>query len=227
MHLFTIKSALRQLIRRRRRLRCYILELPPELRLLIYEQLWDGLRPVGVFMKPGIDDYCHVARDANMLSPSRWPDYLCIIDRRTFALLGTCRLIRQEARPIMHKKVHLDISVPRHAYQTPSNARWRPWYLLRHARSASIRATPFFNRDTSSAHAQLFAHLANLEELLPGGCANHTLCVVIGEHNALASHSCRAFKHMSWSGKIFINIHRDAYARIMILRRRRCCFCLY
>lgn len=107
-----VKSVMEKLRSPKQPARCYLLGLPPEPRLYIYEHLWHGLRPAGLLMKPDNPSLCHIVQDANAFSAEQWPEHLHIIHSRNPALLRSCKVLHREARPVMYRKIHFDILVP-------------------------------------------------------------------------------------------------------------------
>jgi hypothetical protein len=73
-----------------RRKRCYLLELPAELRLQIYEYVFEDIKPRCAPLKGG--EYFEF--------PRGWP-----VSNSTTALLRTCRQVLAEARPVLYSQV--------------------------------------------------------------------------------------------------------------------------
>jgi len=84
--------------------RCRLLELPPELRLVIYDYVWD--EDINCGLNLNTTDEVHV-------------DY-CDSPRHMTALLGTCNFIYSEAQPIFYDAIifHLDLDNYKVAYVT-------------------------------------------------------------------------------------------------------------
>jgi len=85
--------------------RCYLLELPPELRLLIYEHLWTNLQSAGATIAGGY----YILSPTHPMQLRR--SGITPINSFTLALLASCKIIRTEAHPVAYRLIHFQIEL--------------------------------------------------------------------------------------------------------------------
>ena len=155
---------------------CYILKLPPEARLLIYEQLWHDSRAPSIHVK----DRNTMIR---LYGRKSQPEYLQPVDGRTLALLLSCKTIYQEAQPVASQQLRFEVAFYDPAYGGKPGLSWRVLpktaytNLLQQMRNVQIEV-----HDTYTAPEEGLRTLRELPQLikeLQPHCANKTLRVVL------------------------------------------------
>lgn len=203
---------------------CHLLRLAPELRLLIYEHLWDGLQPAEVHIKSDNSGQYNIGTSFNHkreFAPlSRWPRNRAPINRRTYALLRTCKLIAREANPVAWEKTHFDILMPAGEDALSLVPVWRDRHdvdVLRRAVSASVQLGLFTTTTESrKIYPQLLlSQLEDLDRRLPQQWIRRTLFFCVAEGATLTEENRRTYAAMQWRGDIVIKVHRRIYAELM------------
>jgi len=198
---------------------CHFLRLAPELRLLIYEQLWEGLQPPEVHVKSDDSGLCSIGTRQDgkrMRSPSRWPDNQQQIDEKTYSLLRACKLIYREAQPVAYEKTHFDIFVSCAGKSDSMIPLWESMQVLERARSVSVDIELFGVQsvDNRLDRSLLLAQLEDLDRRLPDPWVRRTLLICVVDPGLLTQQNRRTFEAIQWRGDILLRIHESRYAKI-------------
>lgn len=198
---------------------CHLLRLAPELRLLIYDHLWDSLQPPEVHVKSDNSGLCSIGtrQDGKRLrNPSRWPKNRVQIDENTYSLLRVCKLIYREAQPVAYEKTHFDVFVSCAGDSDSLVPLWESMQVLERARSVSVDIELFGVKvvDSRLDRSLLLKQLADLDRRLPEPWIRRTLLVCVVDSDLLTEENRRTFEAIQWRGDIVVKIHKGRYAGI-------------
>jgi len=191
--------------------RCYLLELPPGIRLQIYEHLWSNLSQAVINIH---DQMGRIQTQFILLGAKEQPQY---INTRTLALLQACKLIHQEAQPAAYQTLQFKTSI----YGT-AEVRHKQFIrfpeecdLLRLVGNRSVHIVMFSPESGPCSHSVVLRDLAALEARLQPHCARRTPKVHLWFHVRLTEENCKAFGRLVWSGEVVLLIRKSLHERLM------------
>jgi len=184
--------------------RCWLLELPPELRLAVYNELWTTTQYADYYISESWFCFTHNIAGKAPHIPRADPQSMKM---HAFALPITCKALYQEAFPAFCSSVHFHFLIT--AYNRGPKSR-RDFlfsgdaHFMRYVRSLSVRIEPSANGTDRIEYA--LANLDQLQKALPEELRRKTLMLLAGDSKSSAEQVCDIINRVHWPGRLLVRM---------------------